>query len=154
MGSRSARFAALMSIGLVFCSLSPLITILTFVNFWLCRLFYGYLMVFAEERKGDLGGAFFVEQLSHLHMMIALYIVLMTGVFMQRASSYGPGAISSAAFVLWAFWYRKTCVGVQWKSMCFERLRETGREKIIVEKHYTQPELEPLNEQLWWKGLQ
>merc|ERR1719323_2372673 len=57
-GGRSARFTESMVIGLLFCSLSPLIILLTLVNFAICRAVYGYLLVFAETRKSDLGGYF------------------------------------------------------------------------------------------------
>merc|ERR1719401_2752785 len=53
LGSRSARFTFMLTLTLSFCSLSPLITILGFVNFWVCRKSYGYLCVFCETKKLD-----------------------------------------------------------------------------------------------------
>merc|ERR1719183_3522235 len=55
MGSRSARFTINLSIGIVYGTLSPPICLLTFVNFAVCRLSYGYLFPYAESRKFDLG---------------------------------------------------------------------------------------------------
>merc|ERR1719329_1149503 len=56
MGSRSARFTIMLVIAIVFCTLSPLMTVLALINSGLCRLFYGYLFNYAETVKSDLGG--------------------------------------------------------------------------------------------------
>ena len=45
MGSRSARHTLIAVTGLVFCTLSPLITALTFLNGAVCRFLYSYLFV-------------------------------------------------------------------------------------------------------------
>merc|ERR1719410_33657 len=76
LGSRSARFTFMLTLSLAFCSLSPLITILGFVNFWMCRKVYGYLCVFSETKKPDLGGAFFVDQLRNVTEGMFIYIIL------------------------------------------------------------------------------
>jgi len=59
MGSRSARFTLTLVITLVFSTLSPLIVVLGWVEFFLGRIVYSYLFMYAETRKADLGGAFF-----------------------------------------------------------------------------------------------
>merc|ERR1719188_1040262 len=83
IGSRSARWSLNLLIGLVFSSLSPLICLFTLVNFALCRLVYGYLIVYAEERKPDLGGVFFMQQLNHLMKGLVIYAALMVGVILR-----------------------------------------------------------------------
>jgi len=84
MGSRSARFTIMAVIGCVFCTLSPLMTILAIINFWLCRIFYGYLFNYAEIVKPDLGGVFFVSSLKHVQQGMFIYVTLMAGVLYYR----------------------------------------------------------------------
>merc|ERR1719181_2372362 len=103
IGSRNARFNNNMIIALIFCSLSPLITVITLINFALCRVIYGYLMICAETRKPDLGGVFFVSAMKHLQGCLFIYIVLMVGVLHKRGPSYdghfGPGFFASLSLV-------------------------------------------------------
>lgn len=65
IGSRSTRWTTNLVISIVFSSISPLIALLGFVNFFICRALYGYLIPCAETRKPDLGGAFWVQKLRH-----------------------------------------------------------------------------------------
>jgi len=76
MGSRSARFTINMVIGVVYGTLCPPMTILVFVNFYTCRFVYGYLIVFQETKKPDLGGAFWVSSLKHMFVGNIIYCVL------------------------------------------------------------------------------
>jgi len=99
LGSRSARFAFMLSLTLAFCSLSPLINILGFVNFWMCRKSYGYLCVFCETKKPDLGGFFYVSQLTHILEGVFIYIVLMTGVLLERDLTCWPGMIAAGPYL-------------------------------------------------------
>merc|ERR1719265_1329109 len=66
LGSRTARFTINLCIGIVFGTLSPPINLLTWINFAVCRLVYGYLVNFAETKKPDLGGKFWVHSLYHV----------------------------------------------------------------------------------------
>jgi len=99
LGGRSARWAIFMTIGIVYGTLSPPINVLCFINFAVSRIAYGYLMVFAETRKPDLGGVYFVKQMEHMFVALIIYGILMTGVLLQRAASYGPGVIAAGALV-------------------------------------------------------
>merc|ERR1719456_1508832 len=63
IGSRSARFTINLCIGIIYGTLSPPINVLTFINFAVCRVVYGYLCVYAEKKKPDLGGTFWVGML-------------------------------------------------------------------------------------------
>jgi len=145
IGSRSARWTIFMSVGIVYGTLSPPITMLTLMNFAVTRLVYGYLFCFAETRKTDTGGAFFVKQLQHLFVALLIYCVLMTGVLLIRASSYGPGIIvaPTLAYVAWALFRFNT-------EFCWERL---PYEELVLHSHdpdvkkevesfaYVQPEM-------------
>jgi len=97
MGSRSARFAFLFVTAITFCTLTPSINILAWLEFAICRAFYGYLFVYAETAKPDLGGEFFVTQLKHVQYGMHLYVVLMAGALLQRSSSTYPGIIAGAS---------------------------------------------------------
>jgi len=66
MGSRSARFTINLLIAMIFGTISPLMSLLAWLNFYLCRIFYGYLFVYAESKKSDSGGYFFISQLHHV----------------------------------------------------------------------------------------
>jgi len=105
IGSRSARFTINLCIGIIYGTLSPPITVLTFVNFAICRLVYGYLVCFAESKKPDLGGVFFVHQLKHVFWGNAIYCITMTGVLLGRSDSTAPGLIAGASlpYVFWSY---------------------------------------------------
>lgn len=98
IGSLSARATLNLVIPLVFCTLSPFISLVGIVNFLIARLVHAYLFVFAETKKADAGGDFFYESLVEVQQGLFLYIILMTGVLMEKAASWVPGAISAASF--------------------------------------------------------
>mmetsp|Transcript_118982 Transcript_118982/g.210430 ORF Transcript_118982/g.210430 Transcript_118982/m.210430 type:complete len:197 (+) Transcript_118982:1-591(+) len=105
IGSRSARFTINLCIGIIYGTLSPGINLLTFINFAICRLVYGYLVNFAENKKPDLGGRFWVHQLLHVFIGNIIYCIMMTGVLLGRSNSSGPGIIAAGSlfYVLWSF---------------------------------------------------
>lgn len=85
VGSRSARWINTMMIGIVYCQIQPILLVYAAVHFLVCKFVYGHLIVFAETRKSDIGGGIFQDQLYHLHLGLATYIVLMTGYLMNRS---------------------------------------------------------------------
>merc|ERR1719160_2479006 len=105
LGSRSARFTINLVIGIVYGTLSPPINLLVFINFACCRLFYGYLIPFAETKKADLGGHFWVTQLQHLFIGNMIYCIAMTGVLSGRAANMGPAMVAapSLLYVVWSY---------------------------------------------------
>jgi len=142
-GSRSARWTNLLVIALVFSSLSPLIMLLALINFALCRLIYGYLVVFAETRKPDLGGAFFVQQLQHLHKGLYIYVTLMIGVLLRRGRDYGPMIVAVGAMLYQYRVHEKFELWFRWEQLPFEEIVNddsySKREQAL--SSYTQPEL-------------
>lgn len=86
IGSRSARCTILLGIGVVFGTYSPGILLLTLINFAGLRLIYGYLVTFAEMRKSDLGGVFWVSSLHHVQLLLFVYCVAMIGAVAGRGS--------------------------------------------------------------------
>jgi len=148
LGSRSARFTFMLVLTLCFASLSPLIIILGFMNFWTCRKVYGYLCVFCEKKKPDLGGVFFVSSLSHILEGMFIYIILMAGVLLARSSTRTPGIICALA-LFYQHGVYKRFLSYRWLSLTFQEIRDlkaTGDEKAEGEfaghsMTYTQPEL-------------
>lgn len=151
IGGRSARFTLNLVIALVFSTLSPVILPLTFINFLISRIFYGYLITFAETRKNDLGGQFFVQQLWHVQYGLILYVLLMCGVLAKHGDK-GHVVICALSF-LYLFYSMHRFSSFAWESLPFaewcteeavagameelERYRSLGKDKPC----YTQPEL-------------
>mmetsp|Transcript_79476 Transcript_79476/g.192566 ORF Transcript_79476/g.192566 Transcript_79476/m.192566 type:complete len:295 (+) Transcript_79476:1-885(+) len=118
-GARSARWSLDLILAIVFCSITPLMTLVTFLNFLITRVVYGYLLTFAETKKHDLGGPFFIEQMKQVQFGLVLYILLMMGVFARRAGSWLPVIIAAGALlpVLYAF---KRIYALAWEFLPLE----------------------------------
>mmetsp|Transcript_56873 Transcript_56873/g.182776 ORF Transcript_56873/g.182776 Transcript_56873/m.182776 type:complete len:714 (-) Transcript_56873:17-2158(-) len=156
MGARSARWSLDLVLALVFCSVSPLITAVALVNFLLCRVFYGYLTVFAETRRHDLGGPFFVEKMKQVQFGLLLYVLLMIGIFLRRARSWFPVVVAGLALLPVAYCFKRFSA-MAWEFLPFdwvisERfLQRTGQEMAKYQAagdrrlRYTQPELSEEN---------
>jgi hypothetical protein len=119
VGSRSARWSNVLMIAIIFSGLSPVITLLAFVNFVICRSVYGYLIIFAETKKHDQGGVYFVAQLWHLQWTLMLYVLVMLGILWHKAQSN-----SIFFFVCTAFFYLVYCIwrfhkGARWEFLPF-----------------------------------
>jgi len=117
IGARSARSALDLVIGIVFCNLSPVLTMLTAANFALGRLTYGYLLVFAETRKPDLGGPFFVQQLWQVQFGVMLYAVLMLSILLRRADHWGPPAIALGTIPYVIYCVRRFGLAFIWRDL-------------------------------------
>jgi len=121
IGSRSARHSFLLALVLVFCTLTPLVNLLGFVNFFVSRLVYGYLIPFAETRKPDLGGVFWVTNLMNLQRTMIIFIFLMTGVLCFRfEDSPWPCMIAAASGVFWYISFSRFQGTFRWESLCLE----------------------------------
>jgi len=142
LGGRTARFSIEMTIGLVFCSLSPTICVWVWIDFFLCRVCYGYLLVFAETKKPDLGGYFFVTQLQQMQLGLVLYAVLMIGVLFGRAADSGPGLIAAPVLLFLVLGIRRFNRAYEWKDLPFERVcKLDGTAKATEGQAYEQIEL-------------
>jgi len=152
IGARSARFAINMVIVLVFCSLSPIILVLGFVNFALSTLFFEYMFVFAETRKNDLGGVFWVRQLDHIQYGLFIYICLEVGCLAQRGDGNWPWMLSMPAFLIWA-WMFTSFKRLRWESLPFEEVAELSEsaKAAAPTATYRQPELEEASGQAMQK---
>eukprot|EP00928_Gymnodinium_smaydae_P054923 TRINITY_DN38605_c0_g1_i1.p1 TRINITY_DN38605_c0_g1~~TRINITY_DN38605_c0_g1_i1.p1 ORF type:complete len:787 (+),score=122.73 TRINITY_DN38605_c0_g1_i1:83-2362(+) len=150
IGSRSARFTINLMIGIVYGTLSPPINFLAWMNFYICRLVYGYLIPFAEQKKADLGGAFWVEQLNHVFVANIIYCIVMCGVLSGRAEMTGftPTCIAapSLIYVLWSF--KRFQNAFSWETLPIskvvgEDVAEQKGTKRTLRGKYVQPELFP-----------
>jgi len=151
MGSRSARFTIMVVVAVTFCTLSPLMCLLSFINSGLCRLFYGYLFAYAESVKADLGGVFFVSQCRSVLQGLFIYIVLMAGVLFYRGTDKDgngpgilPGIIAGLSMFLAIPTYTRFDRKFHWEDLPFSKVTETmdPRSKRKARRlTYQQPEL-------------
>eukprot|EP00448_Togula_jolla_P009074 CAMPEP_0170604872 /NCGR_PEP_ID=MMETSP0224-20130122/19668_1 /TAXON_ID=285029 /ORGANISM="Togula jolla, Strain CCCM 725" /LENGTH=814 /DNA_ID=CAMNT_0010929831 /DNA_START=103 /DNA_END=2547 /DNA_ORIENTATION=- len=143
MGSRSARFTLEAVVCIVFSTLSPLITVLGFLNFVIRRIVFGYLIAFAESRKPDLGGAFWVSKLHHVQVGMYFYIMLMTGVLLKRAAQPWPGCMAAASLAILTIGHSKFR-SLKWEDLPLEATADpqarSPKENDAIPP-YRQPEL-------------
>mmetsp|Transcript_16757 Transcript_16757/g.52803 ORF Transcript_16757/g.52803 Transcript_16757/m.52803 type:complete len:836 (-) Transcript_16757:64-2571(-) len=145
LGSRSARWTINMLIAVIFGTLCPPMWLLTFLNFAVCRLIYGYLIPFAETRKPDLGGFFWVSKLRHMLLGNILYVVLMTGVLFQRATSSYPAWIAASCLFYVAWSINRFDTHFSWEKLPFKYIvsgKDEDKVKRQLEGRYIQPELD------------
>ena len=55
--------------------LSPLICVLGFICFFVCRVTYAYLLVYSETPKADTGGTFWCAQLNQVQQGLFIYVL-------------------------------------------------------------------------------
>lgn len=142
IGSRSARFTINMLIGIIFGTLSPPLGILAFINFALCRVFYGYLIPYAETKKADTGGFFFVKTLEQLFVGLIIYCIMMIGVLTERAATWTPCIMAIPSFLyVWHSLIRFKTV-FNWEKLPYEKLLDgVAKPKGKEGEPYVQPEL-------------
>jgi hypothetical protein len=143
IGGRNARLTLLLVTVLTFSSLCPLILILGGIFFALVRLFYGYLVTYAEVMKGDSGGCLFVQAVTQLQQGLFIYITLMTGVLLERADTVVPGAIAAAAFCVNGYAMKLFQDSFRWESLDFKELdscdEQDMKDQSEEKGHYKNP---------------
>lgn len=113
-GNRCARSSLIVTCVLVFSVEEPRMCVLGLLYFFLARIYYGYLLVFAETHKPDLGGVFWYAQLRHLHQALFIYVALMVGVLLDCSESHRPAVVAGSSFVVLGFFsYRLQ--GLEWE---------------------------------------
>jgi len=128
MGSRCARFSFLMAMTLTLCTVTPLIGLLAICCFLLCRVVYGYLVVFAETPKPDLGGTFWVTNLKCISWSLLIFIALLAGVLYERAGSVYPSLLAFSSLGLWAVLHSRF-EALSWEFLSVEQ--PSNSEKAI-----------------------
>jgi hypothetical protein len=142
IGGRTARQTILMVIHVIFCSLAPIMTLFTILTFILARLIFPYMFAYAETRKADLGGVFWVKQMMHLQYAVFIYMLLMLGVLSERADTWKPFCVAaSVSLPIWVYWihnFRK----LRWESLPFEEIAFHNDATVAdTGEMYIQPEL-------------
>jgi len=133
IGSRTASISLEVAIGFAFCQFTPLIAIFVFLDLAFCRLFYCYLLVFAEAKKPDLGGYFWVSQLEFAFVGLTVYCLFMNGILFQRSAkwsngllAYGPSFIGFIGLCYLVYsWYRFHRAFV-WEQLILEDIVKGG----------------------------
>jgi len=144
IGGRSARGTIMMTIGLVYGTMSPFLMILALVNFMLARLFFGYLVTFAEIKKPDLGGNFWVQCQQQTLASVLLYSLVMSGILLHKGSGYGPAVISVAS-VIYVIWFMiRFEYQFAWQKLSFEEI--TGNSKYVKKNEDFK-----LDVRTWWQ---
>lgn len=118
-GMRSASLVIALLIGLVFSMINPLIVVLLFIQMCLQRVVYGYLLVYAEPREADLGGAFWVTQLEHLQQGMLFFCFLMFGLLAHRAEGWLPSAIAAGTIPFMVLSYLLFKSSFDWETLPF-----------------------------------
>eukprot|EP00929_Paragymnodinium_shiwhaense_P119380 TRINITY_DN91273_c0_g1_i1.p1 TRINITY_DN91273_c0_g1~~TRINITY_DN91273_c0_g1_i1.p1 ORF type:complete len:954 (-),score=107.66 TRINITY_DN91273_c0_g1_i1:58-2919(-) len=160
MGGRMARFGLIMVTGLVFSVLVPFILPLTFIHFVICRVVYGYLLVYAETPKTDLGGEFWVLQLKNLRTCMLIFVFMMGGIIFSASEAAWPGwvALSSALYLIFG---DDACETIAWEQLPFDQVMSGDekdarshmqQEEFETHAHYVQEELLPPEEALFREG--
>jgi hypothetical protein len=156
IGSRSARFALMLLIGLVFGTICPLMNVVTCFNFICCRYIYGYLIPYQENRKDDMGGVHWCIQINHIQLGLLIYLVMMTGILAERANSLGPCIISAISFLWWFIAYRNFSRSMQWEKLPYASMfdltidsKEFGKEKKSFQNERTDYALYEQPQLLW-----
>jgi len=106
IGSRSARFALMLLMGITFGTICPLMYPIVWWTFLSMRTVYGYLIPCAEGVKtNDSGGLHFQEQLLSIQHHLWWYMILMIGILMHRPQSSGPSLLAFFSIVIWTIRY-------------------------------------------------
>ncbi|CAK8988310.1 CSC1-like protein At4g02900 [Durusdinium trenchii] len=145
-GARGARWCINLLVGIVFGTLNPAIPLLAAVNFVVCRAVYGYLIVAAETRKPDLGGNFWVMNMRHVLIGTMLYCILMTGVFLDRAPTVVPAAVSVTCLIWIIQSYNHFQQHFRWEALPFVEMMYKDKDMIAAaaeeaEESFEQPEI-------------
>jgi len=139
VGSRSARLSLVLSIGLVFCLLSPLVLFFVFMFFLINKLVFSYLLVFAEVPKPDLGGKFWALQLRHVHLVLPIFVLVMSGCIWMEPYG-GPGLLSLLSLSLWGYEYARWS-DILWETLPFRAVVEGAESSHPSDEVYVQEEL-------------
>lgn len=99
MGSRMGVAVLKTTIALSLCTCCPIICFITCIYFAVSRFVTGYLVVYLECKKPDIGGVMGMEALRQSIFGLVLYVCLMVGVLLKQAESIGPPLV--ALLALW-----------------------------------------------------
>jgi len=142
MGARSARMCLLITIPIIFVSLNPLVALVGLTNCVFCKVVYGYLFVYAETSKPDLGGEYWCAALVQLQYVVVLYVVLMAGKIYEATGRIHLLAIAFASLFYWMYAMRRFSRAFRWETLEFTDLKDIQDSAEDVEQEvFTPPRL-------------
>merc|ERR1719215_1189160 len=80
--------------------------------------------MYAEGLKGDSGGVYWVQNLKAVQLSLLIYILLMTGVLYERATSKLCGTVAMGSLIYWKYAYDLFMRERKMDSLSFEELKE------------------------------
>jgi hypothetical protein len=143
IGSRTARFSTLVTIGIVFGTLSPPCMVLAWLTVLWMRTLFGYQFTFNETKKPDLVGAFAARAFHNVYCALHIYFVLMCGVLYVRGNDSGPCIISLFGW-LYVFTSQAKFSQLKWEHVEVDHLftpEATGAKRRALHGKYEQPEM-------------
>lgn len=140
MGARYARTTIFANISIIYSTISPPVALFCWVTFMWGRAVYGYLVLFAETKKADLGGEFYVVAVNQLFIGNIIYCLTMTGILYENASTGLPATISllSIGFVLFSMYRFDT--EFNWETLPYEEHKADEKGERTPHGEYVQPE--------------
>jgi len=143
IGSRTARFSTLVTIGIVYGTLSPPCSVLAWLTVLWIRSLFGYIFVFNETRKPDLGGAFCQRALYNMYVALHIYFILMCGVLYIRGSDSFPAIIAFCGWI-YVFYSQHKFHKLKWEHIEVDHILDTkslNLSKRVLHGKYEQPEM-------------
>ncbi|CAK9063390.1 unnamed protein product [Durusdinium trenchii] len=123
MGARMAKVALHLVVCTVFASCCPVILLIAWLYFAVGRYTYGFLVIFAETKKPDMGGAFWVKSLRHLFLGLLVYILLMVGLLSRASATREPVLGALGSLLLLGFGYFRFSA-LSWEALPFEAVAD------------------------------
>lgn len=128
MGARMSKISILVVVGLVFCTINPFVCVVVWIFLMVARTSYGYLLLWVETKKPDLGGELFVMALQQIIVGLFFYAMLMTGLLSLRAGKLKGLAVAPLIpLVALNFIYFRT--GFTWRTLPFSEVAKIDREE-------------------------
>jgi hypothetical protein len=143
IGSRTARFSTLVTIGIVFGTLSPPCMVLAWLTVLWIRTLFGYQFTFNETKKPDLGGAYAARAFHNVYCALHIYFVLMCGVLYVRGNDSGPCIISLCGWI-YVFISQGKFTQLKWEYVEVDHLftpEAQGVKRRALHGKYQQPEM-------------
>lgn len=131
MGARVAMSSMNTTTALVFCQVCPVMCFFAFVYFFIGRVTYGYLLVSAETKKPDLGGAFWMCSMSHIHFALVLYAFMMIGIIIDKSKTWGPPFLASISLVI-LFQAQRNFHALDWEFAPFNKSLVSRAQNMAV----------------------
>jgi len=139
VGCRFSRVTMQLTLVIVLCTLSPLISLLGAITFILTRIVYSFLFIYAETEKEDLGGWCWYHSLKHCQIAIFIYVILMSIVLLERSDSVVPAAVAWSALLPCIYAFQRFERAFNWQHLPFAALPDESHP--AEKQRYVQPEL-------------